>query len=146
MKYSFKVIINFFLINRLSTRTLFMITYIWYIVCCMSMFFLKNVYFILPFCTGIGILLTSLTTLPYQMISEFHLSPTYNESKKGKARGMGTDCSLMCSCYFLSQIIISLFMSHLLARFGNKVILVVSSVFSLVAIFMSLFYVKFPNK
>jgi Na+/melibiose symporter-like transporter len=140
---------NFFLLDRLSTKILFLIAFAWYIVCCVSMFFLSNIYLILPFCTGIGFLLTSLTTLPYQMVSQFHLlnaESTTKKIKNGRERGVGTDCALLCSCYFLSQIIISLFMSHLLVRFGNRVILIVAAIFGMLGIILALFVVKFPKK
>ena len=138
---------NLFLLKRLSTKTLFILTYTFYIICCIAMFFLKDIYLILPCCTGIGILLTSINTLPYQMISEFHMDSDYMQvMKSGRSRGIGIDCALLSSCYFASQVIISLFMSHLIAKFGNRVILVVAAVFSVTGIFLALFFVKFPKQ
>jgi hypothetical protein len=141
------VMFNNFLIKRFSTKTLFIVTHIIYIICCVSIFYSYSIYKILPFCAGFGILLTSLTTLPYQMISKFHEDDFYvYDSKTGKPRGLGIDCALLCSSYFLSQIIISLFMSSLIFVYGNGVIMLCGAIFSLIGILLALFYVNFPQK
>ena len=143
---------NTFLVRRLSIRTLFVLTFTFYMCCCMSMYFLRDIYQIMPLCSGIGVLLTALNTLPYQMISEFHhttqtqqSSYRLTKSSKIRKRGIGTDCAILSSCYFLSQTIISLLMSQVIARFGNRSILVVASVLSLVGVLLGISYVKYPK-
>lgn len=149
IKTFFQVLMNTFLVRRLSVRTLFVLTFAFYMCCCMSMFYLRDIYHIMPFCSGIGVLLTALSTLPYQMISEFHhvqqSSYRLAKSSKIKKRGIGTDCAILCSCYFISQTIISLLMSQIIARFGNRSILVVASVLSLAGVLLGVFYVKYPK-
>ena len=67
---------------------MYIFTYILYISSCIAIYFLDNIYVILPFCCSFGILLTSLSTLPYQMISEFHRDKAYvYQSKNGTKRG-----------------------------------------------------------
>ena len=58
--------------------------------------------------------------------------------------GLGTDCALLCSCFFLGQAITSTFISFLTSTFGNRVILVVGVFFGLLAFIWTLFFVKFP--
>ena len=90
--------------------------------------------------------MTALTTLPYQMLAEFHKDEFYvNYCRTGVKRGIGIDCSLLCSCFFLAQTIVSSFMSFLTASFGNRIILVVGGLFGLMGFFYILFYAIFPR-
>jgi hypothetical protein len=72
-----------------STKTIFLFTYIFYLFCCTAIYSLNNVYSIIPFCSSFGLLMTILTTLPYQMISEFHQDENYiNNCKTAAKRGI----------------------------------------------------------
>lgn len=132
--------------EKYSTKALYLSTYLLYVFSCAAIFFLDSVYHIIPFCFSFGILMTALTTLPYQMLAEFHKDEFYvNYCRTGVKRGIGIDCSLLCSCFFLAQTIVSSFMSFLTANFGNRIILVVGSLFGLMGFFYILFYVIFPK-
>ena len=44
----------------------------------------------MPLSSALGLILTTLSTLPYQMISEFHKDKNYRkQSAKGTRRGIG---------------------------------------------------------
>lgn len=139
-----------FLIEKYSTKFLFSFNFLFYTICCLAIYHLQSFYCILPFVTSFGIMLTTLTTLPYNLISEFHQDPTYGYQsggvKMGRRRGIGVDCSLLCSCHFLSQVLVSTFMSYLTSHFGNKVILLTGAAFSILGFFFVQFFVIFPKK
>lgn len=139
------IIVERYLIQRFSIKTLYLVTFILYAISCLIIFTLENIYFIIPFCSSFGLLLTVLTTLPYQIISEFHQNDEYLY-QHGSKRGLGTDCSLLSSCYFLAQAIISVLMSFLTVKFGNRVILIVGAVFGTVGLLITEFFVTFPIK
>ncbi len=89
--------------------------------------------------------MTTLTTLPYQMLSEFHQDNAYvNNNTSGIKRGLGIDCSLLCSCFFLAQTIVSSFMSQLTFVYGHAIILVVGALFGTLAFVYVLVSVVFP--
>jgi hypothetical protein len=112
-----------------------------------AIFYTRNIYAIFPFCSAFGIMLTCLTTLPYNILSEFHQDSMYVfNTSSGNRRGMGVDCSLLCSCHFLSQVIVSTFMSYLTFHMGNSVILLVGAFFALVGFVFVQFFVIFPKK
>ena len=135
------------MLKKFSTKFLYLATYLLYVLSCVAIFFLENVFIIIPFCFSFGILMTTLTTLPYQMLSEFHQEESYvNSSKNGVKRGMGIDCSLLSSCFFLGQLIVSSFMSLLTANFDNRVILIVAGIFGTMGFFFILFFVIFPKR
>ena len=84
-----KVIFEKYLLEKFSTKSLYLFTYALYVVSCVIIYFLDNIYAILPFCFSFGILLTALSTLPYQMLSEFHKDDSYvNRSKDAIKRGL----------------------------------------------------------
>jgi hypothetical protein len=111
-----------------------------------AMFFLTDFYYILPVYAICGIMTTAITTLPYQMVSEFHEDTNYrSQSNPGTKRGLGIDCSLLSSMFFLSQALVSIFMSLLISAFGNYVILIVASVTSFLGCFWISLFVIFPD-
>ena len=125
---------------------LYLITFFMYVVSCVIIYFLNDVFVIIPLCFSFGVLMTALTTLPYQMLSEFHEDEAYvNENKDGVKRGLGTDCALLCSCFFLGQTITSTFISFLTASLGNRIILVVAAIFGAIAFFLAMFVVIYPK-
>lgn len=76
--------------KRVSTRALYFFSFLTYAICFGCMYFQTSIYVILPLCSSIGVLLTSLTTLPYQMLSEFHKDKNYrSQSAAGTKRGLG---------------------------------------------------------
>lgn len=54
------------------------------------MYFQDNIYIIMPLSSSLGLVITILGTLPYQMISEFHKDKNYRkQSAAGTRRGIG---------------------------------------------------------
>lgn len=100
----------------------------------------------MPLCACIGVLLISLVTLPYQMLSEFHQDPNYRkQSAAGTKRGLGVDCSLLSSCYFFAQTFTSAFMGFLTSALGNYVIVIAAALFALAGCFCISLVVIFPH-
>ena len=136
------VIMEKFLINLLSTRTLYVFSHLLYAICMGVVYFQTDIYVIMVLSSSLGLVLTANYTLPYQVISEFHEDNLYRlQSAPGTKRGIGTDCALLSSVYFLSQFTIAAVTGVLTSNFGNSVIILFSSLlaFSLclwVAIFM----------
>ena len=101
----------------------------------------------MPLSSSIGIVLTAISTLPYQMLSEFHKDNNYRiQSAAGTKRGLGIDCSLLSSIYFLAQAFVSAFMSMVTSKFGNYSIVVIGAVFALVGCFWIAVFVIFPEE
>lgn len=136
------VILEKFLLNIFSARTLYVFTHLVYGVCMGVVYFQTNIYIIMALSSSLGIVLTANYTLPYQVISEFHEDKLYRlQSAPGTKRGIGTDCALLSSVYFLSQFTVAAVTGLLTSNFGNSVIIIFSSLlaFSLclwVSIFM----------
>lgn len=77
-----------FLLKRVSSKFLYSMTFIVYSACCIAIYFIKNIFIIIPLCSSFGILMSALITLPFQMLSEFHLDENYvNKSRNGIKRG-----------------------------------------------------------
>ena len=132
--------------EKFSTRTLYFFSYLVYALCCIGIYFQTNVYIIMPLSSSIGIVLTAISTLPYQMLSEFHKDKQYRiQSAAGTKRGLGIDCSLLSSIYFLAQTIISAFMSVVTSNFGGYSIVVIGAIFSLIGCLWVSLFVIFPN-
>ena len=55
------------------------------------------------------------------------------------------DCYLVGSCFFLAQLIVSLFMSLVTSHFGNRAILVAAGIFGALGYLFSSFFVIFPE-
>lgn len=88
--YFGQVTLENFLLKRFSTRTLYFFSFLTYAVFCGCIYFQTSIYAIMPLCSCIGVLLTSLVTLPYQMLSEFHKDKNYRkQSAAGTKRGLG---------------------------------------------------------
>ena len=68
--------------ERYSIKRLYLITFAVYFVSCILMYNSKEIYFILPLCSSLGILITAITTLPYQLISKFHEDNSYISRNK----------------------------------------------------------------
>ncbi|CAF1016480.1 unnamed protein product, partial [Brachionus calyciflorus] len=71
------VILEKFLMEKFSTRTLYFFSYFLYALCCIGIYFQTNIYIIMPLCSSMGIVLTAVSTLPYQMLSDFHKDNNY---------------------------------------------------------------------
>lgn len=99
------VILEKFLMDRFSTRTLYFFSYLVYAICCGAIYFQTNVYIIMPLSSSLGILLTAICTLPYQMLSEFHKDNKYrNKSASGTKRGLGNYKNDQKILYFIFDI------------------------------------------
>lgn len=135
--------------EKYTPKTLFLFTFFFYVFCCVTIFYLNNIILILPFCSCFGIMLTTLTTIPYQLLYEFHNDKNFvlcSGGLPGSKRGFGIDCAILGSCHFLSQTIISSFMSFLTTLFGNKIILVCGALFASIGFFYVQMFVIFPKK
>lgn len=132
--------------EKFSTRTLYFFSYLAYALCCIGIYFQTNVYIIMPLSSSIGIVLTAISTLPYQMLSEFHKDKKYRmQSAAGTKRGLGIDCSLLSSIYFLAQTIVSAFMSVVTSNFGGYSIVIIGAIFSLLGCLWVSLFVIFPD-
>lgn len=108
----------------------------------------------LPFLNFIvGMLVVSLNTLPYHMLSQFHSDETVRRfglslpallhvenipllcfqyrNKDGSKRGIGVDCSLLNSCYFLGELVAAASLGPLLDFAGVNYCMVIGAVFTL---------------
>jgi solute carrier family 45 protein 1/2/4 len=132
--------------TRVSTRSLYFFSYLINGISCAAIYFQTSIYAILPLSSTFGIILTSLTTLPYQMVSEFHKDKSFKKkSPPGTQRGFGVDCSLVGSIFFLGQTLISSFMSLAVSKFGNYTTVLLGSVFSLLGCLWISLFVIFPK-
>ena len=142
----FKVILENYLITKFSTKTIYFFSFLSYALCCGGIYFIKNIYGIMGVSSIMGIFLTVLITLPYTMLSEFHKDKKYrNKSAAGTKRGLGIDCSLLSSIYFLAQSLISAIMSPIISKFGNYSILILGALFSFLGCFWISLFVVFPE-
>lgn len=136
-----------FLLEKISTQTLYFGSYLVYGICNGAIYFLNSFYAILPLYTMSGVILTAISTLPYQMLAEFHEDKEYrNKSSPGTKRGLGIDCSLLSSMFFLAQTLVSAFMSPMITSFGQYTIMIMASVFSLLGCGWIALFVVFPKK
>lgn len=110
-------------------------------------FFTKNIYLIMFLCSGIGILITTVSTLPFQILAEFHQDDSYRrKSAEGTKRGIGIDCSLLSVSYFFASTLSSVYSSPLIDQFGDYTVIVTSSLISFInCLWISLFMI-FPLK
>ena len=91
-------------------------------------------------------MITTISTLPFQMLSEFHQDDNYRrKSAEGTKRGIGIDCSLLSVSYFLASILSSIYSSPLIDRFGDYTIIVTSSIISFINCIWILFFMIFPT-
>lgn len=141
------VILEKYLISCVSTKTLYFWSHLIYAVTIGLIFFQSNIYIIIALATSYGIVLNINMVLPYQMISEFHQDDEYrNKSTSGTKRGIGIDCALLSSVYFLAQTLVASFTSLLTSTFGHSVIVLTSSFLSLMACFWISLFVIFPEE
>ncbi|RNA35506.1 membrane-associated transporter [Brachionus plicatilis] len=116
------IVVEKFLMEKYTPKTLFLFTFFFYIFCCVTIFYLNSMVTILPFCSCFGFMLTTLTTIPYQLLYEFHNDKQFvlcSGGLPGSKRGFGIDCAILGSCHFLSQTIVSSFMSFLTSTVVN---------------------------
>lgn len=83
------MILEKFLINIFSTRSLYFFSHLIYAVCIGGSYFVTNEYYILALASLLGIVITVNYTLPYQLVSEFHEDKEYRkQSPPGTKRGI----------------------------------------------------------
>ena len=86
-----QVILENYLLDKFSTQTIYFFSYFSYALSCGTIYFVTNIWAIMVISSVTGIFLTSLITLPYTMISEFHKDKVYrSKSAAGTKRGLGT--------------------------------------------------------
>jgi solute carrier family 45 protein 1/2/4 len=147
LKLNIIVFFEKFLIERFSAKTLYFFTHFVYSICIGGVYFVTNIYAIMALSSTLGFVLTANYTLPYSVISEFHEDKEYRkQSAAGTKRGIGTDCALLSSVYFLSQFTVAAITGLLTSTFGNSVIVIVSSVLGLAVSFWVAVFMIFPKQ
>jgi solute carrier family 45 protein 1/2/4 len=134
-----------YLLAKFSTKLLFFAAFLVYGTCITCFFFTENIYLIMFLFLSDGVLATTLCTLPYQMLSEFHEDKNYR--KKSKAcgnRGFGIDCALISSCFFLAQTLVASYTSPLVGVFGEYTVVVTSASFAFLGCIWISLVMKFP--
>ncbi|CAF0780901.1 unnamed protein product [Rotaria sordida] len=119
------------LAEKFSLKTLYFIGYLAYAVGCVINFFVPHIAVNIIMCITFGMLVVSLNTLPYHMLSQFHADETY-KNRDGSKRGIGVDCSLLNSCYFLGELVVAASLGPLLERTGVEYCMIVGTGFALV--------------
>ena len=131
--FSIKVILEKYLLAQFSVKNLYFWSHLFYAVTIGLVYFQSNIYVIMGLSCAFGILLNVNSTLPYQMISEFHQHEEFrNKSPPGTCRGIGEikrnlifnnkyskfiiwivgiDCALLSSIYFLAQTLVAIYTS-----------------------------------
>lgn len=135
-----------YLLKKFSTKALFTVAYSSFLVSCVLIYFVDNIYIIICLSTSFGLLLTVLSTLPYKMIYEFNqtLSNASN-CKQAEVHGIGLDCSVLSCSFFLAQMLVASFMSLAIYSFGNRVILIAGAVFSALGVICNYCFILFPK-
>ena len=104
-------------------------------------FFTKDIYIIIFLCSGTGVLITTVSTLPFQMLSEFHQDENY---AKGTKRGIGIDCSLLSTSFFLARTLVASYSSPLIDIFGDYTIIVTCSIIAFINCLWISIFMRFP--
>ncbi|XP_058850530.1 membrane-associated transporter protein-like isoform X1 [Acipenser ruthenus] len=110
-----------------------------------------NVYSTLTLCTVFGVMSSTLYTIPYNLISEYHQEAELQRMQEGKPlednRGKGIDCAALTCMVQLAQIIVGAGLGALVNLAGSVVVIVIcASAVSLIGcLFVALFvrYVKY---
>ncbi|CAF1017497.1 unnamed protein product [Rotaria sordida] len=80
-----------------------------------------------------GVLYSTLFTIPYLLISQYHTSNTFDQShglnRNEQVRGIGTDIAVVSSMVFLAQLCLSLTMGTFVHLAGSTVIITVVASF-----------------
>ncbi|XP_002737511.1 membrane-associated transporter protein-like [Saccoglossus kowalevskii] len=86
--------------------------------------FNNNVYVTLSMCSTVGIMFTTITTLPFTIVSEFHDCDSYVYGSDKGARGLGTDISSLSCQIFLAQILVSVLLGTVIRATGSHLAIV----------------------
>ncbi|CAF4316328.1 unnamed protein product, partial [Rotaria sp. Silwood2] len=105
------------LAEKFSLKTLYFVGYLAYAIGCVINFFVPRIAVNIIMCITFGMLVVSLNTLPYHMLSQFHADETY-KNRDGSKRGIGVDCSLLNSCYFLGELVVAASLGPILQHTG----------------------------
>ncbi|CAF1510738.1 unnamed protein product [Adineta ricciae] len=116
--------------EKFSLKTLYFLGYLVYAVGCIVNFFVHQIVVNIIMCITFGMLVVSLNTLPYHMLSQFHADETY-KNRDGSKRGIGVDCSLLNSCYFLGELVVAVSLGPLLEQTGVNYCMVIGAGFTL---------------
>ncbi|XP_067846885.1 membrane-associated transporter protein [Heptranchias perlo] len=104
-----------------------------------------NVTSTLVLCTAFGVMSSTLYTVPYNLITEYHRKEKMQRAKDGKAsdesRGKGSDCAALTAMVQLAQILVGAGVGALVNLAGTvQVVVITSSAISLIGCcFVSLF-------
>lgn len=143
--FIYALILENFLLQRFSTRFLYFFGCLVNAILIACIFFTTNIYAIIFLCSSTGILITTVSTLPFQMLSVFHNDEAYvHKSAKGTKRGLGIDCSLLSVSFFLARTLVAAYSSPLISQFGEYTIIVTcSSIAFIDCLWISIFMI-FP--
>ncbi|XP_040194052.1 membrane-associated transporter protein [Rana temporaria] len=88
-----------------------------------------NVYSTLVLCSLFGVMSSTLYTVPFNLISEYHREEEHESRLQGKTehRGKGIDCAALTSMVQLAQIIVGGGLGFLVILAGSVVVVVISA-------------------
>ncbi|XP_070561569.1 membrane-associated transporter protein-like [Ptychodera flava] len=113
------------LLNCISQRTAYVAGQLLYAIALgMMAIFNNNIYVVLGMCPFFGVMFTTITTLPFAIVAEFHDSDAYVYSTGNGARGLGTDISSLSCQIFLAQILVSAILGLVIKATGTHLVIV----------------------
>ncbi|KAG2465670.1 S45A2 protein, partial [Polypterus senegalus] len=90
-----------------------------------------NVYCTLTLCIVFGVMSSTMYTVPYNLISEYHRDEEIKRQQTGKSpeegRGMGVDCAALTCMVQLAQIIVGAGLGALVNLAGSVIVVVMSA-------------------
>ncbi|XP_066568229.1 membrane-associated transporter protein [Amia ocellicauda] len=110
-----------------------------------------NVYSTLTLCSVFGVMSSTLYTVPFHLISEYHLEEEVQRQLDGTgeakgSRGMGVDCAALTCMVQLAQIIVGAGLGALVNLAGSVVVVVISaSAVSLIGCFFVAVFVRYTK-
>ncbi|XP_072036560.1 membrane-associated transporter protein-like [Amphiura filiformis] len=123
------------LMQFLSYRTIYVWTQVLFAVGtgCQAIFY-DYEWVTLALCTTFGLMFTSIQSIPFSILSDFHKTEQYVKSPSGYRRGLGTDVSCLSAMVFLAQITVSSILGPLMNAIGSHLVIVL---FASIMAFMS---------
>ncbi|XP_077998050.1 membrane-associated transporter protein-like isoform X3 [Glandiceps talaboti] len=86
--------------------------------------FNDSIYVTLGMCPFLGVMFTTITTLPFAILAEFHENDSYVDGVGNGSRGLGTDISSLSCQIFLAQILVSAILGGLIKATGSHLVIV----------------------
>ncbi|CAF2756372.1 unnamed protein product [Rotaria sp. Silwood2] len=122
-----------FLNNYFGIKRVYIGSQVIYAIGMLLMGFLRHRIGVIVLSAVAGILYSTLFTIPYLLISQYHTSNTFGHlhglNKNGQVRGIGTDIAVVSSMVFLAQLCLSSTMGTFVHLAGSTVIITVVASF-----------------